>query len=1362
MSKVRKLSIRGIRNFSDTEEATIRFSCPLTLITGLNGVGKTTIIECLRYITTGEFPPGSDRGRSFIHDPMLKKQTSVQVRGCVKGEFVDREGKTITVTRTIECTRFEKTTKFKTLDNAVSVYNPKTGKSTQLTNRCADIDVEVMHSLGVSKAILNHVIFCHQDDANWPLDENKVIKDRFDAILETTNYNKALENLRKLAKSKETALKIAQVEEARLADRVIEIRAKEEKLNEFKQRKSDVEERIRRINSRLEPINERLRRIREIEVEFNRLRAEDEKDKVAYNMAREQCESLQLRVKEMYEGSDEELREEIESYGSTLQQKTRKIAGIEGEIRDLLRKEQSLSKVLGEHRVLMGTLRQQMEDQGKRTKERNQALNAALAMWGLQALEDFESDYEVQRGIEAVESKTKEFERSIADKRMKQNQGESELEKTVEAARDKRSKINSELERSEKDAEEIRKTIMSARLKIGQADDSGKRLDAVDAKLVQMDKEIEEINELMRSEDVEDKITRETRKFEEIEEKFTELDEEMTLIQNQSALNVKLESLKSNSQAKSKDIEQLKSQHEENIKKLLKMNRVPEYNLKETIEEAQRVLSERLERLSKEIKTKEYELMAVETALTHAKKELNVRIMNNECEKEKVKAHCEDYTKYEEVLLDQQTKLKELQDKRGMIAHQGSAYQAYIREFSRNSCCALCERGFDSQSEAQKLLNKLKKGIADHPDLLRRCERELNVEQGKYNTLLSIKSAVEAITKFEAVDKEEMTKKIKLKEQEASELKQKITELKESKLEPERRIEMVKSMIPDLTIWDRYSQDLLQIDIAMDELQEEMSSRGRTSNKTMGEIQTERESLKKSLKETRDKIDELRSTLDIRKEQLRRATERRTKCLEEQLRIHNEAQQLRKLKDDLKEMITRESALRSSLQGLRQQLMAADEERGEVVRELDELKFKNQEEQEIDRKLMKDYEKQWDTLNALQGEIARFASRNVKKQLENLELEVKLHQKNSEEKQRERSDKERELIQIKEDISCHETKKRNLTDNVELRKYQKTLRQLEQSRKQRSGKINLLNYDEVVKEHEELVKEIQEAEGEINKASGIRGEITKSIDQLTEDLNTKECKTARTAHRAKCIEVFVTRQAIDDVMAFAKVLDVATAEFHEERLDKINSAMKKLWKLIYSGNDTKSIQIRAEATSTCGVTEKRQFNYKLVQIKHGIEMEMRGRCSAGQRVLASIILRLALAETLSQQCGVLALDEPTTNLDAVNSAKLADALYRYVTYRAKYEKNFQLIVITHDENFIRNLSELGSQNFAQELYRMDNGLTSVRKSKLNNGDDVEDAQRQNEPQNEPETQQSMSRKRALAGDGPPGKRNRPYNFELDF
>ncbi len=70
MSKIDKLSISGVRSFSPAVREAIQFYTPLTLIVGYNGSGKTTIIECLKYATTGELPPNS-KGGAFIHDPKV-------------------------------------------------------------------------------------------------------------------------------------------------------------------------------------------------------------------------------------------------------------------------------------------------------------------------------------------------------------------------------------------------------------------------------------------------------------------------------------------------------------------------------------------------------------------------------------------------------------------------------------------------------------------------------------------------------------------------------------------------------------------------------------------------------------------------------------------------------------------------------------------------------------------------------------------------------------------------------------------------------------------------------------------------------------------------------------------------------------------------------------------------------------------------------------------------------------------------------------------------------------------------------------------------------------------------------------------
>ena len=87
--------------------------------------------------------------------------------------------------------------------------------------------------------------------------------------------------------------------------------------------------------------------------------------------------------------------------------------------------------------------------------------------------------------------------------------------------------------------------------------------------------------------------------------------------------------------------------------------------------------------------------------------------------------------------------------------------------------------------------------------------------------------------------------------------------------------------------------------------------------------------------------------------------------------------------------------------------------------------------------------------------------------------------------------------------------------------------------------------------------------------------------------------------------------------------------------------IKELWQKTYRGQDIDYIQVKAD---TEGVGT-RSYNYRVAMYSGGAELEMRGRCSTGQKVLACLIIRLALAETFCLNCGILALDEPTTNLD---------------------------------------------------------------------------------------------------------------------
>lgn len=117
---------------------------------------------------------------------------------------------------------------------------------------------------------------------------------------------------------------------------------------------------------------------------------------------------------------------------------------------------------------------------------------------------------------------------------------------------------------------------------------------------------------------------------------------------------------------------------------------------------------------------------------------------------------------------------------------------------------------------------------------------------------------------------------------------------------------------------------------------------------------------------------------------------------------------------------------------------------------------------------------------------------------------------------------------------------------------------------------------------------------------------------------------------------------------------------------------------------------------------------QVVMKKGDVSLDMRGRSSAGQKVLTSLIIRLALAESFGVHCGILALDEPTTNLDRENISGLADSLNSIIQYR-RQQRNFQLIIITHDEDFLRHLGKSDHADYYFRVAKNANQYSTIQK-----------------------------------------------------
>jgi DNA repair protein RAD50 len=174
-------------------------------------LNRTTIIESLKFAVCGALPPGNKSGQAFVHDPRSIGQSTVKAN--VKVRFTNRAGTSMVVVRSMEVQQKKTTLTFKQLDGVLRTVD-KHGNRQSLSHKCSELDRQIPLLLGVSKSILEHVVFCHQEDASWPLQEGAVLKKRFDDIFDSSRYSKALEVF---AKEKKTYSAIVKDLKAELA-----------------------------------------------------------------------------------------------------------------------------------------------------------------------------------------------------------------------------------------------------------------------------------------------------------------------------------------------------------------------------------------------------------------------------------------------------------------------------------------------------------------------------------------------------------------------------------------------------------------------------------------------------------------------------------------------------------------------------------------------------------------------------------------------------------------------------------------------------------------------------------------------------------------------------------------------------------------------------------------------------------------------------------------------------------------------------------------------------------------------------------------------------------------------------------------
>ncbi|KAL8783668.1 MAG: hypothetical protein Q9213_004462 [Squamulea squamosa] len=1242
-----------------------------------------TIIESLKYATTGEMPPNAKVGGAFIHDPKLCGEKEVLAQ--VKLQFKDPSGAKVVVTRNVSLTVQKTKRTMKTLDG--SLLRQANGERTVLSSRNAELDRFIPQYLGVSKAVLENVIFCHQDESLWPMSEPSVLKKKFDEIFEALKYTKAIDAIKKMKKEYTEELKRLQITEQYCKDN----KSKADKVSKESTSLSNDIERLRLDIEKLDGLTKEAKdkhqeawdRSAQFKVVVDSLQAWREKQQ----WLRTKTESLAGELKVRPE-SDASLQTELDQYEERTRLREDQKQRQANKYEQLRRVIENTRDRLQRKHTEAGKYEQQQASHEQNVESRKAVVRESSVRHNIRGYEGDLDDMQINGYMQKLSKLYK-----IETEKVEQARRETEREmQKVQAVLGRLGEQKSGLQ-EQKSSTKQQSTTNDRKIGSFQSE-----LDSIDidegaealskSKVQDIEANVKQAKEKLRKSLWDAKIDDVKLQLRKVEDRLEQTNLELVRGTKQSNDLARLDLLKQDLSDRKRSLDTLRGAHNDRIRRVIRDDWTLE-NIERDFQSeldgrstALKFAKDRQNTSSRELNQDEAKLDSKKGELQKAEKELR------ECADIITKATQKAPDAY---LAD----LEGIEHDRDTVKHDVDNFGIFQDLYSRaikiaegKNCCDLCKRKFHNESERSDFMKRMQKKIED--DTKKEMEKKLEEQDQDLTKWRSIGPKHSAWVHLSAND--------------IPRLRSEIRRLEESKAVLVRKSEDHDKEVADCIESSKDVESLSKPVGNIVRLQTEISSLA----EQVKELSTEQKDagIARPIEELQELLENLNAQARAKNNQIHKFTAEKQQALSD---IGAKELALSRAEKDLG-TATHQLEKRSSLLKQIEDLRKTNRENHDTVRRLDDeieqltpqVSEQNAKLQDIkDRGRRKEQELNEDASRLSESlQKLRTADQNIQAykdcggplRLSRCEREIQDLGQEIEKMDAEQKQTTKEINTITEELRNHSDTRRTIVDNLN---YRQSKRELEGVEKE----ISRLSAEEAEADVERLKEKQRYWENQYHKHSTEKTSKLATmkakddqLQKLLQDWQTDYVNAAQEYKEAH-IKVETTKAAVEDLGRYGTALDKAIMQYHSLKMEEINRIAEELWKRTYQGTDIDTILIRSDNETAKG---NRSYNYRVCMVKQDAEMDMRGRCSAGQRVLASIIIRLALAECFGVKCGLIALDEPTTNLDSDNIRSLAESLHDIIRARQQ-QSNFQLIVITHDEEFLRYMQ---SADFCDTFFRV--------------------------------------------------------------
>ena len=1179
----------------------------------------------------------------------------------VKLKFTNRGGQSNIIVRSMQLVQGKTKDTFKNLDGIVRSKNDN-GEWVSIGHKCAELDRLIPDLLGVSRSILENVIFCHQEDANWPLAESTTLKKKFDDIFESARYTKALEAIRKVkvtetstVRDHKSALDLLERCVKEFSEVEAQLEKAKHKLTKTSNKMNDMGKSLEAAQGDQEGLDMEMASIVEMETMLERLRAKISDKAEAVIIAHE-------NIEQPMEDSDAELIAILNDYDNRESVYRSNLDSLREQESQLGEEKLKIQSAHSDLCVSQGKLQAALETQENLLKERRIRMQEMSIKYGISVAHESSSTQDDVARFSAKANRQMETQKAVLKDIQSTNRRKEES--YSENIAQLKAKLNSNQETIRVKKEEcntMEESIRQFGLQIAQVNatggDAGRDVLEATASLTTAEMKLADHRKANDVSTMKMAIQALNKKINDVTYQLTALDDMMTGLRRQEKYQTDIRSNRvALDQNKSSLVAKVTEVSEELQNYLNKSASYGSIKADVTALATYCVDKQQQRDDSHSLFTKKESKRNLESVtLDHLKKEI---FQLNERKQEAydstitplseyISEHCPGRSVKDMNLIIEEAAETLSEAKKTLLSTDYTV--KFLRDFEikgqQKHTCPACTRSMSTEEEGvftsnlerrqsgPKLLQSKRKAETAVAEAKEKV-RQLNTWLDSWKDWIQLENSIP--TKIQEVENLQAT----TCETDVAwrGLKTAVQRHDEDLVGAKNLLHQLKSIDKDINELGRRETRLQEEEESFVTEQVELFGK---DHKSLSEVQEEKDKLHGDLKQAN-------MDLIAKQNALQRQSDMMTVFV-------TNVQKCQKKLDGLKESQAELIRAKEEREKLRQELkkcksMCVELESGEPqlqsdvhlqMTERNVLRSKMQSEENKAMEKHADFQNDLATFESLCRRVATELLYDRKEDLCKTKQAIKDVQAREQETNASLETLAPQLKSACSDLEQQENFKRHIRDNVAHRNLQAQENELRQQLSELETQYaESNNKEELEQRMRRNTREIEECKHQRSVLDGKNQQLEELYHELNKKLQRSDLRDSKKQHREKLIDYETTQLAVKDLDKYYKALDTALVEYHQRKIKEINAIIKELWQITYRGQDIETIEIASGQDTES--KSARAYNYRVVMKKCGARLEMRGRCSAGQKVLAALVIRLALAETFCLNCGILALDGKRT------------------------------------------------------------------------------------------------------------------------